>query len=281
MEACTWDLEPEFTHQHEGKTINVVLTTVVYQPGHHLCKTLLREQQGLTDCILQRGHPRHTVLQGVLQRRNGQWWITMSHDTRTFCRPDPEMSGLYRIVDACSGIGAVATGFEQTGAEIICHVEGNEQFCQWKSSRSSVPCIRGDVNHVQTIHAVAKHTQWSHTLSAGISCQPFSKLGDERQEKDPRSASLPGTLLMGYFLGSIAIILECTQEAGKSDWVQNQLQAFASQIGFTMQQTVLMLHETWPARRTRWWAILAHAALCIRPIKKCRFCSLNQPSSMS
>ena len=203
MEACTWDLEPEFTHQHEGKTINVVLTTVVYQPGHHLCKTLLREQQGLTDCILQRGHPRHTVLQGVLQRRNGQWWITMSHDTRTFCRPDPEMSGLYRVVDACSGIGAVATGFEQTGAEIICHVEGNEQFCQWKSSRSSVPCIRGDVNHVQTIHAVAKHTQWSHTLSAGISCQPFSKLGDERQEKDPRSASLPGTLLMGYFLGSM------------------------------------------------------------------------------
>ena len=95
----------------------------------------------------------------------------------------------------------------------------------------------------------------------------FQIRGRKTGERSPKCFTTRNTI-DGVFFGKYAIILECTQEAGKSDWVQNQLQAFASQIGFTMQQTVLMLHETWPARRTRWWAILAHAALCIRPIPR-------------
>ena len=62
--------------------------------------------------------------------------------------------------------------------------------------------------------------------------------------------------MMAYFL----------EEARHSEWTQRQLASFAGQVEFTLQQTILQLHETWPARRTRWWAILAHAALSIRSI---------------
>ena len=222
----------------------------------------------MTNCILQRGQPCHTVLQGVLTKEQGHWWIKMSGETRSFPRPEPEMSGLYKVVDACAGIGAVATGYQFCGAEIVCHVDSNEQFHQWKSSRTQTPCILGDITKVSTIHAVAKHTPWSHTLSAGVSCQPFSRLGDGKQGNDPRSASLPGALLMGYFLGSLVLLLECTQEALTSEWVQNQMAAFANQLGYTFQQTTLTLHELWPAKRSRWWAVLAHPELCIRPIPR-------------
>ena len=260
MESTPWEVEPDVTCLH-GNYINVVVRTVVYQPGKHLCATNIKGQQVMTNCILQRGQTFHTILQGKVQYQEGHWWITMDEATRTFPRADPEMTGLYRIVDACAGLGAVATGYQACEAEIICHVEANPTFHQWAKTRTSVPCILGDITDHRTIAEVAKYTQGSHILSAGVSCQPFSRLGDGRQGADPRSASFPGALLMGYFLGSLAFLLECTQEAKDSEWIQGQLASFAQQLGYQVQQTVLLLHETWPSRRTRWWATIVHSAL--------------------
>ena len=71
---------------------------------------------------------------------------------------------------------------------------------------------------------------------------------------------------MGFFLGSLAIILECTKEARTSKWIQEQLALYAAQTGYTVRQAVLNLYETWPAMRTRWWAIIAHPALSVPEI---------------
>ena len=44
---------------------------------------------------------------------------------------------------------------------------------------------------------------------------------------------------MVFFLGSIVYLLECTKEALQSEWVQRQLEAFARQTGFQINQTLL------------------------------------------
>lgn len=106
MVSSPWDLEPVFS-KCLGNEISVILSTVVYQPGKHLCVTGVNKQQFFTDCILQRGYESHTILNGVLQNCEGKWWIRMGPNTRTFSRPVAEMSGMFRIVDACSGVGAV------------------------------------------------------------------------------------------------------------------------------------------------------------------------------
>lgn len=262
MVSTPWDLDPEFGKSLETN-VSVVMSTVIYQPGKHLCQTQVNKQQFLTDCILQRGYECHTILDGVLQHCDGQWWIRMGPKTKTFSRPVAEMNGLYNIVDACSGLGAVTKGYEECGAQVLCHVESNQAFHQWSANRTSKPCILGNVADVETVFEVSKCVQQSHVLAAGVSCQPFSGLGDGRQGCDPRSVSFTGILMMGFFLGSLAIVLECTKEALKSDWIQEQLHRYAAQTGSTVHQKLLNLHETWPAMRTRWWAIIAHPALSV------------------
>ena len=266
MKGTPWDVEPIFGQRYDDFRSSVVFFTVVYQPGRHLCRTAVRHQLFFTDCHLQKGHECHTILEGNLQQQDGQWWIRMGEDTHVFPRPAIEMQGLYRVVDVCSGIGAVTKGFEACDAEILCHVDSNEQFVQWKKARTEKPCILGNVAHASTVSAVARCVNRSHILSAGISCQPFSALGDGRQGEDPRSESFTGTMMMGFYLGCIMFLLECTKEAYSSGWIQEQLSCFSQQTGYQVQQTVLHLHEMWPAKRTRWWAVVAHAAFPVGAI---------------
>ena len=78
-------------------------------------------------------------------------------------------------------------------------------------------------------------------MTGGVSCQPFSALGDRREQEDPRAESFPGLLVMAYYLGSLALIVECTKEAKDSPRVQEWLQAFSSQTGYVLQQEILQL----------------------------------------
>ena len=186
MESSPWELEVRFA-QVKDQEISVVFNTVVCQPGRHVCKTLIHNQLFLTDCMLQKGHDTHTVMKGTLQNRNGQWWLVMGPNTRTFLRPAAEMNGMYRIVDACSGIAAVSKGFEACVAQVLCHVQSSQVLHQWNAARSTKACTEG-------VFPKSKPSmnQQSHVLSVGISCQPFSGLGDGKQGCDPRSVSFTG-----------------------------------------------------------------------------------------
>lgn len=83
--------------------------------------------------------------------------------------------------------------------------------------------------------------QKSHVLHGGVACQPFSKLGDEKQGMDSRSESFTGLLKAGFHLGSLMIIMECTPSALTSQWGQDNLREFAQQTGFVLHQSVIDL----------------------------------------
>ena len=91
------------------------------------------------------------------------------------------------------------------------------------------------------------------------------QLGDQQHQKDPRSQKLPSTLRLG-FLGQYGLIfLECGAEAHTCPWVQQVIAQFSKETGYTISQGILSLQQVWPARRRRWWCILAHPSLGVIP----------------
>lgn len=149
----------------------------------------------------------------------------------------------------------VDKGYQECGAVIVGLNDSNVNFCEWVHNNGQ-KSVLGDIRHSSTIQKLA--TLQRGILSAGVSCQPWSNLGDLKGQHDERSASLPATLKAGFLLQTPAIVLECTPNAKESEWVQKQLQDFADSTGYVLKQTTLPLHTIWPAKRNRWWATLTH-----------------------
>ena len=259
-------LEPLLHDLRTGQHVSVVMDVLVHNPGCHVCKTILHHQVFVTDIHIQKGVTQYTILQGTVRLVEGKVWIQQNETTKVFPRPQVEMDGLFRVVEACAGISAVSQGYAKCGAATVCTVESNRVFHEWNQAKSQTPCVLGNIADIDTVAAVAAQVPVCHVLSAGISCQPFSQLGDMKEQMDSRSVSCPGALLMGFWLGSLVTILECTPQARQSAWVQVMLQEFAVETKCQIHQAVLSLHTVWPARRERWWCVISHPALALRDI---------------
>eukprot|EP00438_Fugacium_kawagutii_P019669 Skav211128 [mRNA] locus=scaffold1786:9514:17345:+ [translate_table: standard] len=105
-------------------------------------------------------------------------------------------------------------------------------------------------------------------LTAGFSCQPWSRLGDGRGKDDERSATLPKLLWAAHFLQCHSLLLECVVGASKDKWVRQQLGDFCKQTGYRCQETTLQLHSLLPAQRERWWCMLRAPIAGISPFPK-------------
>ena len=174
--------------------------------------------------------------------------------------------------ETCAGIGAASHGFQHCGIQTSIYNDHNAKFSDWlKQNGKQVIC--GDINDTMVVQEMAKFP--GLFMFAGVSCQPFSFLGDGRQQYDDRSKSLTGTLRASYLMQIRVTVLECTPGAQESEWVQHMLQSFASQTGYRIHQQQLDLHTYWVSKRTRWWCTISDPMLKIGeipPIPKLKFC---------
>ena len=262
----TGKVEPNLCDLQPDQHVSVVMEVLVYNPGCHVCRTFLHHQTFVTDAHIQKGVVQHTILQGTVRFVDGKKWILTNEMTKVFPRSQLDTGGLFRIIEACAGISAVSQGYAKCTASTVCTVESNRVFHEWSQDKTKIPSVLGNIADAATVAAVAAQVPVSHMLSAGISCQPFSHLGDMKEQLDSRSVSCPGALLMGYWLGSMVTILECTPQARQSAWVQVMLHEFAEETKCCIHQAVLSLHTLWPARRERWWCVVSHPALALRDI---------------
>ena len=214
----SFDLEPHLTALGNEDRISLVFDIVLFSNTKTLCKTRVHNQLFALDHVMSDVQSTVTVLNGKICHTNYGVSVTWDETTRWIIHPTQHMSGLFRIIEACSGIGAMGKGFEMTGAEVQCYIDTNPEYCRWLRDHSKTPVIQGDICDPETIFAINKHVSQPHTLTGGFACQPFSSLGDQREEKDPRSTSFWGMLEAGFRLQSLMIVLECTKEAACTGW---------------------------------------------------------------
>eukprot|EP00438_Fugacium_kawagutii_P006776 Skav201401 [mRNA] locus=scaffold296:382265:387148:+ [translate_table: standard] len=176
-------------------------------------------------------------------------------------------SRLFRLAtETCGGMGFLGQGLVQANMEIMAHNELREPYCKWKQSTGSCPVVQGDIGDVQTIKSLFWAKGGSTMLTAGFSCQPWSRLGDCRGEDDERSSCLTKVLKASHLLQSHSLLLECVCAAGKDAWVQSILGSFCKQTGYNKQEMEMALQTLLPAQRSRWWCLLRAPVLPTSPL---------------
>ena len=254
-------LESRFEGLLGDQRVDLVFTIVQSTPGGTVCRSAIYNQVFQTDFKFPTEYGKFAFLQAVYLQEGSKHWLHCDATTTVIPHVDPSLQFPPGVIEACAGIGAVGKGYDACGIKTTCYIDNNSQFCRWLKLRGVAPVIEGDIASIQTVQQVANITSGNQILSGGVSCQPFSALGDRREQGDSRSRSFPALLRMGYFLNVVAIVMECTKEVMQSTWAQSILRQFGEFTGFRVVQNILNLHKLWPAYRTRWWAVVSHPTL--------------------
>ncbi len=171
--------------------------------------------------------------------------------------PADEEATFFAMKEVCSGIGGIGMGAKQLGIRTIAALDLNPLVIRALELNGVSNPILGNIELRQDrfrLHVTPSPTRgW---LACGFPCQPLSKQGDQRGANDPRSKAFHATLSTAWEQQASGLILECVPGAATADYIQQGLQCLAWSLGWTIVQRTLNLHNAWPCRRTRWWALL-------------------------
>ena len=263
-----FQLEPVLAAMATGTEVSIKAKILLRKPGITICQSVVNAQTFSTSMCLDFYSGEFSILDGVLRHVNNHIWVEQGDRTELISRPPPNVAIPLKAIEICSGIGAGSTGLQACGIPTQVFNDLNPKYCEWLERKTEISqrVIQGDINESHVVRQIADGAPAAQLISAGISCQPFSSLGDRREEHDDRSKSFTGTLRACHHLNPAWILLECTKEARFSSWAQSVLGEFCKQSGYQLQQEILDLHRTWPAFRTRWFAVLTHPNLPSFPI---------------
>ena len=164
---------------------------------------------------------------------------------------------MWNVVELCAGIGVGTFGFDLAGMKTVCAVDWCQPFTDaFQEVHPGTPVVTGDISSNEVLKKVHQTHPHPTAMMCGFSCQPFSSGGQQLGAGDARSASLPSTLRAAYLLRSVALILECVQNAGSNNMVRSLIDSFSQQCRYHVSEVILRLEEVWVSRRSRWWAVL-------------------------
>ena len=98
--------------------------------------------------------------------------------------------------------------------EVVLRCDYNDKMLQLAQQLHQSPVCVGDVCTDALIAPICSTEKPAGTIASGVACQPYSKLGDMRQEHDKRALTLPGVLRLAFLCRIGAVILECVSEEG-------------------------------------------------------------------
>ena len=161
----------------------------------------------------------------LIQEPRSVWWQHVQ------LRPEH-----FRVLaETCAGMGALAQGAAACGVETKVRNELQARTCQFLQEAGHKGVIRGNIGQDETVLAMREILGAPAMLAAGISCQPYSRLGDAKGGLDDRAKSLPYTLRAGMLLQSSAILLECVPQAQGDPWVESCLDTYCAAMGFSSE----------------------------------------------
>ena len=245
---------------HVGKTYTGLLQVAVFDEKQvcHLVRTSIKG----THMRFRGAIPVGTMAILVVKAQVPADRTLQSDDeTQVFAKQCIAARDVKTVIETCSGIGCLGVGLEEAGFEVIARSDWNPILLGLAQKLHSSDTLLGDVCTDALLSDIASRYPSARTLAAGISCQPYSRLGDRRHQDDPRSQTLPAALRLGFMNQFGVIILECVPEAHTCPWVQQMLKQFTKETGYCMSQEILHLQQVWPGRRSRWWCVLTHPSI--------------------
>ena len=171
---------------------------------------------------------------------------------------DEADSRISQVIDLCSGLGGFSVGFSFYGLPTVAAVDHSALAVEAFEVAHGIRPISKSVMNDEVICQLLEAQQGKRSLiTLGFPCQPHSKQGDRKGFEDQRAQVLPRCLGIAYLLQCRLLLLENVAEAGRNLMLQQMIECFASVMEMGVAQVVLNLDDAWPARRSRWFAILS------------------------
>lgn len=243
----------------QGNVITLVAEMVCFDPMHdsHLLRIPHNDVLFYYTGLLEVGFSKYTICDAVLAYQFPMPRVVSGERTKILAHAHRTWTDYRKLVDACSGFGGMSHGAAALGIKTMVAVDSNELMTDLHMKHDDAVVIVGDVGLNDTIFKIWSSSNNAAIMSAGFACQPYSKMGDQRCEHDPRSASLTSVLRSAYYLQVRVLILECVTPARHVPFVQKSIQDFVQLMGFRHEVVDLKLDSIWPCRRARTWWVLS------------------------
>ena len=262
-----YDFAPDFTQLHAGKILCVVVTPVCLDQtsGTHRLATIPSGNHCRFQGDLEGGMASYSLLRVKVVEATPIPLLTMVDQSMVLSHPHPTWEDSKTVIELCAGMGALGHGASSAGflPKVAC--EFRSTIATLYNEHCDAHMVVGDICEFSTLQAVHRAHPRSAVLAAGISCQPYSRLGDSKLGSDERAQTLPATLSSAHYLRALIVVLECIEPASRDAFVNWHVNQFCSRTGFFRTEAILQLSEIWPSKRARWWCILSAPA--IGPIK--------------
>ena len=258
-----YDYTPEVSTAKEGKILCLVATPVCLDrnQNNHRLATIPQRTHFRFKGQLDLDGTSFSLIRVRVQNASSLPFLVETVDSKIWSFPTCTWSDAQNLVEFCAGMGAMGQGALARQFHPVVACELRERMADMYRLNSPAVVIDGDLTYIETLDRVYKAHPRSASMAAGISCQPYSVLGDQRSGMDDRSSTLPGTLAGAHFLRSLVVILECVEPAGSDAFVKWHIDRFCERTGFHQAVTTLRLSDVWPCKRNRWWCVLTAPAL--------------------
>ena len=203
----------------------------------HVCGGLLTKQQFRLQGVLTKGTSKVTIINAVVNPVKGPVLLV---DEQSAILEHSVVTGttLLQLVETCVGLGALGQGASQAGWSVQVGNDHLQSFCD-HLAKLNKKVVCGDICKLQTVVEMHRASPDAKTMAFGFSCQPFSKLGDQRGGDDGRAQCLPFGLYASYLLQMQIIVLECTPTAPSRQFVKRCLQHHEEMTGFLKSEAIL------------------------------------------
>lgn len=254
-------LEPQWRDLQQGDRIDIVANLIVKNgPEGHLFQASVSGTRLIVQGEVPQGSFLYTMLQIEVQEVQPVVKTSIVECSKVWTHEPWTQESAHTAVETCQGMGGFTQGFQSAGVKVTIGNDVQKSYTQWMTARGH-RVVTGSIGCAETIgeiHAAQPSPGW---FSAGVPCQPWSKLGDQKGLADQRGTTLCQVLRAAWFLQPLVVILECVPEAGKDPEVQKVLAKWGQAVGMRRSEVVMHLQRAWPAKRTRWYCVAMHHAI--------------------
>jgi len=264
------EYSPKFELMKRGDRVNMVASLVCFDDGHanHLMNSNISGTLFSFSGTIPQNKLTYSLLNVRVVNPLPRPLLVSDEDSRILFHDTCSWSSIREVIEVCAGIGGIGQGLLSVGFNPVVACDFNPLMVSLYSSQTNIPTVTGDVADLDTVVKIWEAHPHSSTIAAGVSCQPYSALGDRGSGLDPRSKSLPATLACAHYLRSVVVILECVSPAQSDAFVRMHVDRFCRLTGFHCSEAILRLQDCWPCSRTRWWCILSAPALGPIPLRQ-------------